>query len=160
LAERLLPFEVAIVYHDVRRLPEEREQNLGLTFLPFERLLEVSDIISIHVPLTRETDNMFSSSEFGKMKDGAILINTSRGEVVDEQALIGAVKGKGIRAGLDVFPAEPPDFSSELFKLDNVIFSPHIAGVTLESQQRFITETVSNVLRYAQGVDPLYRVQL
>ncbi|MCL5667782.1 MAG: 2-hydroxyacid dehydrogenase [Candidatus Thermoplasmatota archaeon] len=158
LAERLLPFEVGMVYHDVRRLPEEREQNLGLTYLPLERLLEVSDVISIHVPLTKDTEKMFSSSAFRKMKDGSILINTSRGEVVDEQALIDAVKGKGIRAGLDVFPTEPPDFSSELFRLDNVIFSPHIAGVTVESQQRFITETVSNVLRYAQGVDPLYRV--
>ena len=158
LAERLLPFEVGMVYHDVRRLPEEREQNLGLTYLPLERLLGVSDVISIHVPLTKDTEKMFSSSAFRKMKDGSILINTSRGEVVDEQALIEAVKGKGIRAGLDVFPTEPPDFSSELFRLDNVIFSPHIAGVTVESQQRFITETVSNVLRYAQGVDPLYRV--
>ena len=158
LAERLLPFEVGMVYHDVRRLPEEREQNLGLTYLPLERLLEVSDVISIHVPLTKDTEKMFSSSAFRKMKDGSILINTSRGEVVDEQALIEAVKGKGIRAGLDVFPTEPPDFSSELFRLDNVIFSPHIAGVTVESQQRFRTETVSNVLRYAQGVDPLYRV--
>ncbi len=158
LAERLLPFEVGMVYHDVRRLPEEREQNLGLTYLPLERLLEVSDVISIHVPLTKDTEKMFSSSAFRKMKDGSILINTSRGEVVDEQALIEAVKEKGIRAGLDVFPTEPPDFSSELFRLDNVIFSPHIAGVTVESQQRFITETVSNVLRYAQGVDPLYRV--
>ena len=158
LAERLLPFEVGMVYHDVRRLPEEREQNLGLTYLPLERLLGVSDVISIHVPLTKDTEKMFSSSAFREMKDGSILINTSRGEVVDEQALIDAVKGKGIRAGLDVFPTEPPDFSSELFRLDNVIFSPHIAGVTVESQQRFITETVSNVLRYAQGVDPLYRV--
>ena len=158
LAERLLPFEVGMVYHDVRRLPEEREQNLGLTYLPLERLLGVSDVISIHVPLTKDTEKMFSSSAFRKMKDGSILINTSRGEVVDEQALIEAVKEKGIRAGLDVFPTEPPDFSSELFRLDNVIFSPHIAGVTVESQQRFITETVSNVLRYAQGVDPLYRV--
>ena len=158
LAERLLPFEVGMVYHDVRRLPEEREQNLGLTYLPLERLLEVSDVISIHVPLTKDTEKMFSSSAFRKMRDGSILINTSRGEVVDEQALVDAVKGKGIRAGLDVFPTEPPDFSSELFRLDNVIFSPHIAGVTVESQQRFITETVSNVLRYAQGVDPLYRV--
>ena len=75
-------------------------------------------------------------------------------------ALIEAVKNKGLMAGLDVFMTEPPDFSSELFKLDSVIFSPHIAGVTMESQQRFITETISNVLRYAQGVDPLYRVEL
>ena len=94
LAERLLPFEVGMVYHDVRRLPEEREQNLGLTYLPLERLLEVSDVISIHVPLTKDTEKMFSSSAFRKMKDGSILINTSRGEVVDEQALTDAVKGK------------------------------------------------------------------
>ncbi len=160
LAERLLPFEVGMVYNDMRRLPEEKEQNLGLTYLPLDKLLQVSDVISIHVPLTADTDRMFSSATFGKMKDGAILINTSRGEVVDEKALIEAVKNKGLKAGLDVFMTEPPDFSSELFKLDSVIFSPHIAGVTMESQQRFITETISNVLRYAQGIDPLYRVEL
>ena len=141
LAERLLPFEVGMVYNDVRRLPDDREQNLGLTYLPIDKLLEVSDVISIHVPLTADTEKMFSSAAFGKMKDGAILINTSRGEVVDEPALIDAVKKKGIRAGLDVFATEPPDFSSELFRLDNVIFSPHIAGVTVESQQRFVTSS-------------------
>ena len=62
--------------------------------------------------------------------------------------------------GIDVYTKEPPDFDSELFKLENVIFSPHIAGVTAESQQRFLTETISNVLRYAQGIDPLYKVEL
>ena len=92
------------------------------------------------------------------MKDGSIFINTSRGEVVDEAAMIKAIKTKGIRAGIDVYSQEPPDFSSELFRLDNVIFSPHIAGVTMESQQRFITETVSNVMKYVQGLQPLYRV--
>lgn len=159
LAERLIPFEVALVYHDVRRLPEDRERELGLTYVPFKKLVEVSDVISIHVPLTDSTEKMFSSFAFDSMKDGAILINTSRGEVVDEDALISAVKKKGIRAGLDVFSKEPPDLGSPLFKLDNIIFSPHIAGVTIESQQRFITETVSNVLRYVQGLDPLYKVQ-
>ncbi|QRF75839.1 Glyoxylate reductase [Thermoplasmatales archaeon] len=158
LAERLLPFEVALVYTDVRRLPEEREQILGITYLPMNKLLEVSDVISIHVPLTAETEKMFSASAFERMKESSILINTSRGEVVDEKALADAVRTKGLRAGLDVFAHEPPDFNSELFRLDNVIFSPHIAGVTVESQQRFITETISNVLRYAQGLEPLYRV--
>jgi Phosphoglycerate dehydrogenase and related dehydrogenases len=70
------------------------------------------------------------------------------------------VKKKAIKAGIDVYEKEPPDFNSELFKLDNVICSPHIAGVTAESQQRLLTETISNVLRYAQGIDPLYRVEL
>ena len=83
-------------------------------------------------------------------------LNTSRGELVDEDALINAVKSKGIRACIDVYSEEPPNPDSEMFKLDNAIFSPHIAGVTVESQQRFITETVGNVLKYVQGLQPLY----
>ncbi|MEM3534202.1 MAG: NAD(P)-dependent oxidoreductase, partial [Thermoplasmatales archaeon] len=65
-----------------------------------------------------------------------------------------------IKAGIDVYQKEPPDFSSELFDLENVIVSPHIAGVTVESQQRFLMETISNVMRYVQGIDPLYKVIL
>ncbi|MEM0155617.1 MAG: 2-hydroxyacid dehydrogenase [Thermoplasmataceae archaeon] len=158
LAERLLPFEVALVYHDVQRLPEPREQELGLTYLSFKKLLESSDIVSVHVPLTEKTAKLFSTFAFNSMKEGAIFINTSRGEVVDEDALITATKNRGLRAGLDVYTTEPPDPNSQLFKLEGVLFSPHIAGVTIESQQRFITETVSNVLRYVQGMEPLYRV--
>ncbi|MEM0128453.1 MAG: 2-hydroxyacid dehydrogenase [Thermoplasmatales archaeon] len=158
IAKRLLPFGVSLVYYDVKRLPEEEEERLGLTFLEFEDLLNSSDIVTVHVPLNEKTRSMFNSSAFSKMKDGAIFINTARGEVVDEKALIEAIKGKGIKAGIDVYQKEPPDFSSELFKLDNVIFSPHIAGVTIESQQRFLMETISNVMRYVQGIDPLYKV--
>ena len=158
LAERLLYFGVKIVYYDPVRLQEAEEEMLGARFLDLSTLLGESDIISIHLPLTEETKGMFGADAFSGMKDGAIFINTSRGEIVDEAALIDAIKRKGIQAGLDVYPREPPDFSSELFRLDNVIFSPHIAGVTMESQRRFITETVSNVLKYVQGIEPLYRV--
>lgn len=160
LALRLLPFNVTMVYYDVNRLSEEDEDRLGVTYLEFDELLKISDIITLHLPLTENTREMFKDREFSLMKDGAIFINTSRGEIVDEKALIKAVKEKGIRAGIDVFSTEPPDFSSELFSLDNVIVTPHMAGVTMESQQRFIAETISNVLRYAQGIDPLYKVQL
>ena len=93
------------------------------------------------------------------MKENSIFINSSRGEIVDEKALVKAIKEKNIYAAIDVFSVEPPDFSSELFHLDNVIFSPHIAGVTMESQERFITETIGNVIRYSQGIDPLYKVE-
>ncbi len=158
LAKRLLPFNVTILYYDIRRMKEEDESKYGLNYMELEDLIKNSDIISIHLPLTEKTRGMFGEKEFSMMKDGAIFINTARGEIVDIKALIKAVKTKGIKAGLDVFPEEPPDFSSEIFKLDNVIVSPHIAGVTVESQQRFLTETISNVLRYAQGLDPLYRV--
>ncbi len=158
LAERLLYFGVKIVYYDPVRLQEAEEEMLGARFLDLGTLLGESDIISIHLPLTEETKGMFGADAFSGMKEGAMFINTSRGEIVDEAALIDAIKRKGIQAGLDVYPREPPDFSSELFRLDNVIFSPHIAGVTMESQRRFITETVSNVLKYIQGIEPLYRV--
>ncbi len=160
LAKRLIPFGPSILYYDVKRLNQEEEERIGLNFVTFDGLLTNSDIISVHMPLTPQTRGMFNHETFSKMKDGAIFINTARGEIVDESALIKAVKSKGIKAGIDVYSKEPPDFESELFKLDNVICSPHIAGVTTESQQRFLTETISNVLRYAQGIDPLYKVEL
>ncbi|MCL5782376.1 MAG: 2-hydroxyacid dehydrogenase [Candidatus Thermoplasmatota archaeon] len=158
LAERLLYFGTNTIYYDPVRLQEEDEEFLGLKFYALEELLAKSDIISLHVPLTPETRNFIAGKQFNIMKDGSIFINTSRGEVVDEASMIKAIQSKGIRAGIDVYTQEPPDFSSDLFRLDNVIFSPHIAGVTVESQQRFITETVSNVMKYVQGLQPLYRV--
>jgi D-3-phosphoglycerate dehydrogenase len=160
LAKRLIAFGPSLLYYDVRRLKPEEEEELGLNHVSFDELLSSSDIISIHMPLTPITRGLFNEETFSKMKDGAIFINTSRGEIVVESALINAVKKKAIKAGIDVYEKEPPDFNSELFKLDNVICSPHIAGVTAESQQRLLTETISNVLRYAQGIDPLYRVEL
>lgn len=158
LAKRLMPFNVGIIYYDIRRLPPEKEEELGLTYMDFYDLLKNADIISLHLPLTERTRKMFGEKEFSMMKDGAIFINTSRGEIVDEKALLDAIKKKNIKAGIDVYEKEPPDFNSEIFKMDDVIFSPHIAGVTIESQQRFLTETISNVLRYVQGLEPLYRV--
>lgn len=158
LAERLLFFGTNTIYYDPVRLREDEEELLGVTYADLDSLLEDSDIISLHVPLSRETEKFISEKQFSLMKDGAVFINTSRGEAIDESALIRAVKSRGLKACIDVYSQEPPDFSSELFRLDNVIFSPHIAGVTVESQQRFITETVSNVLKYVQGLEPQYRV--
>ncbi len=158
LAERLLFFGTNTIYYDPVTLNEEEEEILGVASSDLNTLLEKSDIISIHVPLNEKTEKFISEKQFSLMKNGAIFINTARGEVVDEGALVKAVKSKGIRACIDVYTVEPPDPESEISKLDNVIFSPHIAGVTIESQQRFITETVSNVLKYVQGLEPQYRV--
>lgn len=155
LVERLIPFEVAILYSDVHRLSEDDEESLGVTYMELDDLLKEADIVSLHVPLDDSTKSLLNAERLALMKDGAILINTCRGGVVDETALIDAIKSKGIRAGVDVYLKEPPDFSSELFKLDNTIFTPHIAGVTGESQSRFLEETVANVMRYVQGVEPL-----
>lgn len=158
LAERLLYFGTSTLYYDPVRLDPDDEELLGVSFSPLDDLLSNSDIISLHVPLTPQTDKFMAEDQFSKMKNGAIFINTSRGELVEEDALVSAIKSKGLRACIDVYASEPPDNNTELFKLDNVIFSPHIAGVTVESQQRFITETVSNVLKYVQGLEPLYQV--
>jgi phosphoglycerate dehydrogenase-like enzyme len=158
LIQKLIPFNVGIVYYDPRRLSGADEEFYGVTYLELDELIKASDIISIHAPLTKSTMLMFNDSRFGMMKDNAIFINTSRGEIVDEKALVKAIKEKNLYSGIDVFSVEPPDFSSELFHLDNVLFSPHIAGVTMESQDRFITETIGNIIRYSQGIDPLYKV--
>ena len=158
LAERLLPFEVSLVYFDVARRDPGFEQRLGLTFYPLDDCLKAADIVSIHLPLTDETRGMFSRERLALMKEGSILINTSRAEIVDEAALVEAVKSGRMTAGVDVYAKEPPDFGSELFRTPGVIFSPHSAGATAESQGRFLMETMRNVLRYLQGVEPLYKV--
>jgi phosphoglycerate dehydrogenase-like enzyme len=158
LAERLLVMGTGIIYYDSLRLPESVEEELGVTYVPLDELLSASDIISLHVPLTPETKHMIGKRQFDSMKTGCIFINTSRAEVVKTPDLITALKNGKIRAGIDVFDREPPDFSLELFKMDNALFSPHIAGVTVESQGRFIEETVANVIRYIQGVEPMNRV--
>lgn len=158
LAERLVVMRAGVVYHDVDRLPEDVEESLGITYVTMDELISSADIISLHVPLTDGTRKMIGRKQFDGMKDGCIFINTSRAEVVSTEDLVKALKSGRIKAGIDVFEDEPPDFSSELFKLENTLFSPHIAGVTIESQGRFLEETVANVMRYMQGVDPVNRV--
>ncbi len=158
LAERLLFFGTNTIYYDPVKITEEEEEVLGVSYADMNTLLRKADIVSLHVPLNSHTDKFMSEKQFSLMKDGAIFINTARGEVVDQEALIKAIRKKGVKACIDVYADEPPDPKSEIFTLDNVLFSPHIAGVTIESQQRFITETVSNVLKYVQGLEPQYRV--
>ena len=158
LAARLLPFEVAVVYFDVVRASPEDEARLGVTYLPLDEILAQADVVSLHLPLTEQTRNLLDAAHLKMMKDGALLINTARSELVDLPALREEVKQGRLSAGLDVFPSEPPDFSDELFATPGTVFTPHLAGVTMEAQARFLQETVKNVLRYLQGKDPLYRV--
>ncbi len=106
-----------------------------VTFLPFEALLQSADVITLHCPLTHATRHMVNMENIHRIKKGAYLINTARGGVVDPEALIAALKsGKLKGAALDVHSTEPPDFQSELFRMDNVITSPHIAAMSYGSQ--------------------------
>lgn len=158
LAARLVAFETSTIYSDVVPLPPEEERRLGLSRVELRDLLAQSDIISLHLPLTERTKGIVGAAEFALMKDQAVFINTARAELVDPVALRRAVTEGKIRAGLDVYPTEPPDFTDPIFQAPGTAFTPHIAGVTFEAQQRFLQETIKNVLRYVQGKEPLYRV--
>ena len=111
-------------------------RSLEAEFLPLDELLRQSDIVSIHIPLTEETRHMIGAEEISKMKDGAFLINTARGSIVNEDALLGALKsGKLGGAALDVYTVEPPE-NWELMKLPNVVCTPHIGAQTVEAQKK------------------------
>lgn len=125
----------------------------------FDGLLTEADIVSLHVPLTAETDRMIGAAAFAQMKPGAILINTARGGLVDQPALMSALhSGKIAGAGLDVFADEPPDFTSPLFALPNVVVTPHIAWLTTGTFDRSFAIAAENCRRVAAGEQLLYRV--
>jgi phosphoglycerate dehydrogenase-like enzyme len=131
---------------------EKRARELGLNFVGLDTLLAESDIVSLHVPLTPETEHMIGAAQLARMKPTAILINTARGKVVDEHALAGALREKRIAgAGLDVFEKEPIPMDSPLLKLDNVVLTPHIAFLTEESLDECSYVTVENVEMFAAG---------
>lgn len=129
--------------------------------LPLEELLATSDYVSLHVPLTPETRGMLSRGRIGCMKPGSILINTSRGEVVDEGALIDALReGRLAGAGLDVFEREPPVVSNPLLAMDNVVVTPHVASGTLDALRVKARHYAENMRRVLDGREPLDCIQL
>ena len=128
--------------------PPELMKSLGAKFLPLDELLRQSDIISIHVPLTEETRNMINAEKISLMKNGSYLINTSRGEVVDEEALLEALhSGKIGGAALDVYSTEPPK-KLELIKHPNVICTPHIGAQTVEAQKETSKAIAEKIIEF------------
>ncbi len=156
VARRLIGFDVTTLYHDILTFPPELEKELHVKKVPFEELLAQSDVVTMHVPLTDLTRDMVSGKQFGMMKSTALFINSARGEVVDDTALVEALNG-GIIAGaaIDAFKEEPPNPDSPLLKADNIILTPHNAGVTREVSMRFLTESFKNFQRVAAGEAPL-----
>ncbi|RLC65813.1 MAG: hydroxyacid dehydrogenase [Chloroflexi bacterium] len=156
VAKRAKPFGPRMVYYDVNRLSREQEQVLGLTYLPLDDLIAESDVITIHTPLTSQTENMINADRIAAMKSGAIVINASRGAIVDEAALALALKeGQIGGAGLDVYSEEPISPKNPLLDAPNAILTPHIAGATNESRVRIIDLTIDNVLRVLRGEEPV-----
>ncbi|QPC60102.1 hypothetical protein HYE67_002333 [Fusarium culmorum] len=146
LAKRAVAFNMKIKYYNRRRLSAEDEERYHATHCPsLNELLAQSDVVSINCPLTKETENMISTKEFETMKDGAFIVNTARGAIVDETALINALEsGKITRAGLDVFLNEP-DLNKYFKTSDKVVIQPHVAGLTDLAFQRGEREAFENI---------------
>jgi len=145
-----------VIYHNRNKLPEDIENILNLEYVSFETLLSESDVLSVNVPLTDETKDYLGAEEISKMKKGAVLVNTSRGGVVDEQALADALKSGYLRgAAVDVFKDEPSLEGCPLLGLDNVILTPHSSALSPQVMVRAVEYTMENLNRVYEGKKPL-----
>ena len=159
VARLALAFGMVVHYYDIARLSEAEEDALGVRFRLLPEILRGSDILSLHVPLNESTRHMIGAGEFALMKPSAVVVNTSRGPVIDEKALTVALSaGRLLGAGLDVFDEEPTPPDNPLLKLDNVILTAHLAGPTFESNITRLRNGFDNVQRVARGEPALWMV--
>ncbi|MBA2132967.1 D-glycerate dehydrogenase [Hydrogenispora sp. UU3] len=159
VGKRAQGFAMKVLYNDIVR-NVEFEKATGATYVDKETLLKEADIISLHVPLLPETRHLIGAHELSLMKPTAILINTARGPVVDEDALVKALKAKQIYgAGLDVFEEEPKVHPG-LLELDNVVLLPHIASASMETRTKMGLMAAENILAVMKGQVPPYHVNM
>lgn len=152
-----LAFRMPVLYHDIVNYPKV-EENLGAQRLPLNAVLRQADYLSLHVPLLPTTRGMIGREQIAMMKEGAILINTSRGPIVDEEALIEALMTRHLAgAGMDVYAVEPTPPDNPLFRLDNVVLTPHMSAHT-DDALRAMSMIAVDVLRVLDGEEPQYRV--
>lgn len=154
VARRARGFGMKLLYHDVARLPEGDEKALELEYRELGALLAESDFVTVHVALTRATRHLIGAPELARMKPTAYLINTSRGPVVDEGALVGALVERRIAgAALDVYEHEPRP-APALLTLSNVVMTPHIGSAVVELRERMADVVVDNILALMDGRRP------
>jgi glyoxylate reductase len=154
VAHRAKGFNMRVLYYDPQPLPQEAEEQLGATRVDLNRLIAESDFISIHVPLTKETMHLISTAQFSAMKRTAILVNTSRGPVVDEAALVEALKARKLAgAGLDVYEREPAVHPG-LISMPNVVLAPHIASATVRTRSEMSAMAARNMATAVRGGRP------
>ncbi|MDA4133749.1 MAG: D-glycerate dehydrogenase, partial [Thaumarchaeota archaeon] len=154
VAKRARGFGMRIIYYDAFR-NEEAEKTLGIEFKPKEDVIREADYLSVHVPLLPETKNSISTEELKMMKRTAFLINTARGGVVDEKALIDALRAGTIAgAALDVFEKEPVDIDNPLLKMKNVVVAPHLASGSIESRTAMAVLAAQNLVAGLKGEVP------
>jgi len=143
-----------VLYWTPRRKSEAEEREAGLTYVSLDELLRESDFVSLHSPLNAETRHQIGKREFGLMKKTAFVVNTARGPIIDEDALVRALKAKKIAgAGLDVFEREPK-VHAELKKMKNVVLNPHLGSATVEVREEMARIVVDNIEALLSGRTP------
>ncbi len=159
MVRRASGFDMEVLYHDQYRV-ESAEEELGARYLELDDLLRESDFVSIHTPLTPETHHLISERELGLMQPTAVLVNASRGPVVDEGALADALENKRIfAAGLDVYEEEPK-VHPRLLELENVVLAPHIGSASIETRDKMATLAAENLRAVLRGEQPKTPVKL
>lgn len=157
-ARRLKSFGVKLLYNSRTRKPD-LEEEIGIEYATLDSLIERSDIISLNLPYTRETHHLIDANRIAAMKDGVYIVNTARGRIIDQTALVEALRsGKVAAAGLDVFEEEPLDPGSPLASMDNVVLSPHLAASSEEAMERMAVQVAEGVLKVLSGEAPDYPV--
>jgi glyoxylate reductase len=153
-ARRARGFDMRVLYWTPRRKPKSEEREAGLTFVPLDQLLRESDFVSLHSPLNAQTRHQIGARELGLMKKTAFIVNTARGPLIDEAALVRALKAKKIAgAGLDVFEFEPK-VSAELKKMKNVVLNPHLGSATADVREKMANTVVDNIEALLDGRTP------
>ena len=150
VARRARAFDTRLLYVKRTRLPAERERELGVEFRELDALLGEADVATLHVPRTAETEGLLDARRLALLRDGACLVNTARGELVDEPALVRELVSGRIRAGLDVF-ADEPHVPPELFGLANVVLTPHLGSATTRTREAMTRLVVDNILAAEAG---------
>jgi glyoxylate reductase len=154
VARRARGFSMRSLYWTPRRKSESEEREAGLTFVPLDQLLRESDFVSVHSPLNADTRHQIGARELGLMKKTAFIINTARGPIIDEAALVRALKAKRIAgAGLDVFEHEPK-VHAELRRMKNVVLNPHLGSATVEVREEMANIVVDNIEALLIGRTP------
>ncbi len=154
VAKRASGFDMRVLYWTPRRKPESEEREFGLTFVPLDQLLRESDFVSLHSPLNTETRHQIGARELGLMKKTAVIVNTARGPIIDEAALVRVLKAQKIAgAGLDVFEHEPK-VHPELKRMKNVVLNPHLGSATVEVREEMANIVVDNIEALLAGRTP------
>ncbi len=152
VARRLKGFDVRVIYYSRRRIDAQTEQQYDVEYVDYETLIATSDILSIHIPSTPHTRHQIDAQFMAKMKQTAVLINTARGEIIDETALIQALESGHLGgAGLDTFEGEPPAPTNPLLHMDQVVVTPHSAGGVFDNVANIVGHAFRNIEKFTAG---------